>query len=154
MHYECFNAHANGAMQWMTSLYPQIPRKEVTAATTLLYLNVHCCTSTYRTNPATVSSYAYSIWECKCMIAMNELHIPREFIAPRAMPQVNKHIIPQNKAKFWSYLARVSFWNLMEAIQITKLKRVGHIAMFTCLLRRSKTWAKHGPRRCTTCPQT
>jgi len=34
------------------------------------------------------------------MIAMNELQIPLEFIAPRAMPQVNKHIIPQNKAKF------------------------------------------------------
>ena len=56
--------------------YPQIPRKEVRAATTLLYLNVCCCSGTYRTNLATVSSYAYSIWECKCMIAMHELHIP------------------------------------------------------------------------------
>jgi len=126
--------------------YPQIPRKEVRAATTLLYLNVRCCTGTYRTNPATVSSYAYSIWECKCMIAMHELHIPPEFIAPRAMPQVNKCIIQQNKAKFWSYLPSVSFWNLMEAIQITKLKRVDHIATFTCLHRRSRTWSKHDPK--------
>jgi len=34
---------------------------KVRAATALLYLNVCCCTGTYRTNPATVSSYAYSI---------------------------------------------------------------------------------------------
>ena len=39
MHYECFNAHANGAMQWMTSFLPT-NLKEVRAATTLLYLNV------------------------------------------------------------------------------------------------------------------
>ena len=45
----------------------------------------------------------------KAMIAMHELHIPPEFIAPRAMPKINKHIIQQNKAKFWSYLASVSF---------------------------------------------
>ena len=51
-----------------------------------------------------------------------------------------------NKAKFRSYLASVSFWNLMEAIEITKLKRVNHIATFTCLHRRSRTWAKHGPK--------
>ena len=121
--------------------YPQIPRKEVRAATTLLYLNVRCCTGTYRTNPATVSSYAYTIWECKCMIAMHELHIPPKFITPREMPQVNNK--STNKVKFISYLASVSFWNLMEAIQITKLKRVDHIAMFTCLHRRLRTWAKH-----------
>jgi len=41
--------------------------------------------------------------------AMHELHIPPEFIAPRAMPQINKRIIQQNKAKFGSYLASVSF---------------------------------------------
>ena len=33
------------------------------------------------------------------MIAMHELHIPPNFITPRAMPQVNKHIV-QQKAKF------------------------------------------------------
>ena len=124
--------------------YPQIPRKEVRAATTLLYLNVHCCTGTYRTNPATISSYAYSIWECKCMIAMHELHIPPNFITSRVMPQVEKIYKFTNKAKFRSYLASVSFWNLMEAIQITKLKRVDHITTFTCLHRRSRTWANHG----------
>ena len=58
-----------------------------------------------------------------------------------------------NKIKFRSYLASVSFWNLMEAIQITKLKRVDHIATFTCLHRRSRTWANHG-RRCNTCSWT
>ena len=31
-----------------------------------------------------------------------------------------------NKAKFRSYLANVNFQNLIEAIQITKLKRVDH----------------------------
>ena len=55
--------------------YPQIPRKEMRAATTLLYLNVRCCTGTYRTNPAMVSSYAYTTWWYKCKIAMHELHI-------------------------------------------------------------------------------
>ena len=77
--------------------YPQIPRKGVRGATTLLYLNVCCCTGTYCTNPATVSSYAYSIWECKCMIAMHELHIPPMFLTPSAKPQVDKHINPQIK---------------------------------------------------------
>ena len=75
--------------------YPQIPRKEVRAATTLLYLNVRCCTGTYHTNPVTVSSYACSIWECKSMIAMHELHIPPKFITPRAIAQVDKYINPQ-----------------------------------------------------------
>ena len=126
--------------------YPQIPRKEVRAATILLYLNMHCCTGTYRTNPATVSSYAYSIWECKCMIVMHELHIPLNFITSRVMPQVEKHINSQIKQKFRSYLASVSFWNLMEAIQITKLKRVDHIATFTCLHPESRKWAKHNPK--------
>ena len=41
-----------------------------------------------------------------------------------------------NKAKFRSYLASVNFQNLIEAIQITKLKWVDHIATFTCLYRR------------------
>ena len=124
--------------------YPQIPIKEVRAATTLLYLNVRCSTGTYRTNPATVSSYAYSIWECKCMIAMHELHIPPKFITSNATS--GKTYKFTNKEKFRSYLASVRFWNWMEAIQITKLKRVDHIATFTCLHQRSRTWAKHDPK--------
>ena len=49
-------------------IYPQIPRKEVRAATKLLYLNVRCCTDTYRTNSATISSNAYQQEECKMHI--------------------------------------------------------------------------------------
>jgi hypothetical protein len=50
-------------------------RKDMRAATTLLYVNVRCCTSTYNTNPATVSFICIKTWECKCKIAMHEFHI-------------------------------------------------------------------------------
>ena len=92
MHYECFNAHAYGAMQLMTSLLPTNP-KEGSEACNHITISQRC-TGTYRTNPATVSSYASSIWECKNMIAMHELNIPPKFITPKAMPQVEKHINP------------------------------------------------------------
>jgi hypothetical protein len=58
------NANMNDAMQCMTSLLPTSQQEGVRAATTML-INVHCCTGTYRTNLATVSSNAYQRNECK-----------------------------------------------------------------------------------------
>ena len=70
--YQYFNAHANGAihMQMMQCMHDftsthTSQREGVRAATTLL-INVRCCTGTYRTNSATVSSNAYQREECKC----------------------------------------------------------------------------------------
>ena len=113
--------------------YPQIPRKEVRAATTLLYFNVRCCTGTYHTNPAMVSSYAYAIWEWKKCDCNASTSYTSKIYNSKSNATSEKIYKSTNKAKFRSYLASVSFWNLMEAIQITKLKRVDHIAMFTCL---------------------
>ena len=70
--YQYFNAHANGAMHTrmmqcmhdFTSTHTS-EREGVRAATTLL-INVRCCTGTYWTNSATVSSNAYQREECKC----------------------------------------------------------------------------------------
>ena len=70
--YQYFNAHANGAMHMrmmqcmhdFTSTHTS-QREGVRAVTTLL-INVRCCTSTCRTNSATVSSNAYQREECKC----------------------------------------------------------------------------------------
>jgi hypothetical protein len=64
IHNDIHNDNVKSAMQCMTSLLPTRPQGNVLkegsrAATTLLYLNVRCCTGTYCTNSATVFSYAH-----------------------------------------------------------------------------------------------
>ena len=102
--YQYFNAHANGAMQCMTSLLPTNP-KEGSEGCNYIAISQRALLYPYLPHQsATVSSYAYLIWECKCMIAMHELRIPPKFVTTRALPQVDRHINPQinpNLALIW-----------------------------------------------------
>jgi hypothetical protein len=52
----------------------------VRAATILLYLNVHCCISTYGTNLATLSSYAFNNMRMQMHDWINELHICKKLV--------------------------------------------------------------------------
>jgi len=61
MHYECFNAHANGAMQWMTSFLPTNLKEGSEGSNHIAISQRVCCTGTYRTNLAMVFSDASSI---------------------------------------------------------------------------------------------
>jgi len=144
--YQYFNAHANGAMQCMTSLLPINPKKGSEGCN---HIATSQCALLYRYLPHQ-SGYGLFICIFNMRVQMYDCNAWTSYTSKlynfKSNATSRKIYKFTNKAKFRSYLASVSFWNLMEAIQITKLKRVDHIAMFTCLHRRLRTWAKHDPK--------
>ena len=146
MYYECFNGHAYGAMQWMTSLLPTNPKEGSEGCN---HIAISQRALMYRYLPYK-SGYSFFICIFNMRVQKYDCNAWTSYTSKiynfKSNATSGKTYKFTNKEKFRSYLASVSFWNLMETIQITKLKRVDHIATFTCLHRRSRMWAKHGPK--------
>ena len=140
--HQCFNAHANGAMQCVTSLLPTNPKEGSEGCN---HITISQRALLYRYLPHQ-SGYGFFICIFNMRVQMYDCNAwtsnTSKFYNFKSNATSGKTYKFTNKAKFRSYLASVSFKNLMEAIQITKLKRVDHIATFTCLHRRSRTWAR------------
>jgi len=100
------SAHANGAMQCMTSLPPTHPKDECEGCN---HIAISQRALLYRYLPHQ-SGYGFficiKICECKCNVAMHELHMPQIY---NFKGNASTDNILQYKSQFQNYLAGVRY---------------------------------------------